>query len=197
MTTNSEFQGYAELVRARLLESMAVKERLSLQATEIARAADILVQAYKSGGRLFLFGNGGSAADAQHIAAELVGRYYLDRPSLPAEALTVNSSSVTAIGNDFRYELVFSRQLEGLSRRGDVALGISTSGNSENVLRGIQTARSKGLHTIGLTGEGGGKLRGLVDCCVCVPSQEVPRIQESHILVGHILCEIIEAELFG
>jgi D-sedoheptulose 7-phosphate isomerase len=195
--SDSNPENYAELVRIRVQESIAVKQRLSQQAGEIAHAGHMLVEAYRAGGRLLLFGNGGSAADAQHIAAEFVGRYYLSRPSLPAEALTVNTSSLTAIANDFGYAEVFARQVEGLARTGDVALGISTSGNSDNVLRGVEMANAKGLQTIGLTGEDGGKLRELVDCCICVPSREVPRIQESHILIGHILCEIVEAELFG
>lgn len=190
-------EAYTEIVRARVQQSIEVKQRLLQQAATIARAGEILVETYRTGGRLFLFGNGGSAADAQHIAAEFVGRYYLNRPSLPAEALTVNSSSLTAIANDFNYSDVFARQLEGLARNGDAVLGISTSGNSDNVLKGIGAAKAKGLKTIGLTGEDGGRLYELVDCCICVPSREVPRIQESHILVGHILCEIVEADLFG
>jgi len=144
-----------------------------------------------------LFGNGGSAADAQHIAAELVGRYYLDRRPLPAEALTVNASSVTAIGNDYDFNQIFSRQVEALGNSEDVAVGISTSGNSVNVIRGVQAAKRKGLITAALTGEGGGSLKGEVDYCICVPSKDTPRIQEAHILIGHILCELVERALFG
>ena len=143
-----------------------------------------------------MFGNGGSAADAQHIAAELVGRFAFDRPALPALALSVNSSCVTAIGNDYGFDRVFSRQLEALARPGDIAIAISTSGNSTNVLHAISTARKIGLKTIGLTGRSGGNLRNAVDYCICVPSNETPRIQECHILVGHIISELVEREIF-
>jgi len=143
-----------------------------------------------------LFGNGGSAADAQHIAAELVGRFAFDRPALPALALSVNSSCVTAIGNDYGFDRVFSRQLEALARPGDIAIGISTGGNSANVLRAMSTARKIGLKTIALTGRSGGNLRNAVDYCICVPSNETPRIQECHILVGHIISELVEREIF-
>jgi D-sedoheptulose 7-phosphate isomerase len=146
---------------------------------------------------LFLFGNGGSAADSQHIAAEFVGRFAFDRPALSALALSVNTSCLTAIGNDYGYDQVFSRQLEALARPGDVAIGISTSGNSPNVLGGIATAKRLGLHTIGWTGCAGGKLKDAADHCICAPSNETPRIQECHILIGHIVAEIVEQEIFG
>ena len=155
------------------------------------------IAALRGGHRLFLFGNGGSAADAQHIASELVGRYKLERGGLPAYALTANTSSLTAIGNDYSFDVVFARQLEALGSSGDVAVGISTSGNSRNVLLAIEAAKNKGLVSVGLTGRGGGQLKGLVDRCICVPSEETPRVQEAHILIGHLLCEMIETELFG
>lgn len=155
-----------------------------------------MAEALRKGNRIFYFGNGGSAADAQHLAAELTGRYVQVRPGLPGIALTVNASAITAIANDFSYELVFARQLQALSNRGDVAVGISTSGDSSNVLKAMQVGRERGLLTIGMTGQGGGKLKGAVDHCICIPSGQTPRIQESLILAGHILCEIIEEDLF-
>ena len=162
----------------------------------VAKVSEILVNALKQGNKALLFGNGGSAADAQHIAAELVGRFALERPALPALALSVNTSCVTAIGNDYGFDQVFSRQIEALARPGDVAIGISTSGNSANVLRAMSTARKIGLYTIALTGRTGGNLRNTVDHCICVPSNEKPRIQECHILIGHIISELVEREMF-
>jgi D-sedoheptulose 7-phosphate isomerase len=162
----------------------------------IAKVSGVLINALQQGKKVLLFGNGGSAADAQHIAAELVGRFAFDRPALPALALSVNSSCVTAIGNDYGYDQVFSRQLEALAHAGDVAIGISTSGNSANVLRAMATAKQMGLHTVGLAGAKGGKLKVFVDDCICVPSNETPRIQECHILIGHIVSELVEQEIF-
>ena len=162
----------------------------------VAKVSEILVSALKQGNKVLLFGNGGSAADAQHIAAELVGRFALDRPALPALALAVNTSCVTAIGNDYGFDQFFSRQLEALARRGDIAIGISTSGNSANVLRAMSTAKKMELHTVALTGRTGGNLRNTVDHCICVPSNETPRIQECHILIGHIISELVERGIF-
>jgi D-sedoheptulose 7-phosphate isomerase len=162
----------------------------------VAKVSEVLVKALKQGNKALLFGNGGSAGDAQHIAAELVGRFAFDRPALPALALSVNTSSVTAIGNDYGFDQVFSRQLEALARAGDVAIGISTSGNSANVLRAMSTARKMGLHTIALTGRTGGKLRNTADHCICIPSDDTPRIQECHTLIGHIISELVEREIF-
>jgi D-sedoheptulose 7-phosphate isomerase len=162
----------------------------------VAKVSEILVKALKQGNKVLLFGNGGSAADAQHIAAELVGRFAFDRPALPALALSVNTSCVTAIGNDYGFDRVFSRQLEALARPGDVAIGISTSGNSPNVVHAMSTAREIGLKTIALTGSSGGNLRNAVDYCICVPSDETPRIQECHILIGHIISALVEREIF-
>jgi len=162
----------------------------------IAKTSEILIDALQKGNKALFFGNGGSAADAQHIAAELVGRFAFDRPALPALALSVNTSCVTAIGNDFGFEQVFSRQLEALARPGDVAIGISTSGNSANVIHALTTAKKIGLHTVCLTGRTGGRLRSEVDHCICAPSTEAPRIQECHILIGHIISEIVERPIF-
>jgi D-sedoheptulose 7-phosphate isomerase len=155
-------------------------------------AADALIAAYRSGHKSLFFGNGGSAADAQHLAAEFLGPYLCERRPLPAAALHVNTSAVTAIANDYGYEHVFSRQLQALAAPGDVAIGISTSGNSFSVIEAITVARQMGLFTIGLTGASGGRLRGLVDVLIAVPSNETPRIQECHILVGHALCDAVE-----
>jgi len=148
------------------------------------------------GNKVLLFGNGGSAADAQHIAAEFVGRFAFDRPALPALALSVNSSSVTAIGNDYGFDYIFARQIEALGRPGDSVIGISTSGNSLNVLRAMSVARQMGLHTIALTGCDGGKLKAEAEYCIGVPSNETPRIQECHIMIGHIMAELVEQAIF-
>lgn len=159
---------------------------------ELTAAADALVAAYLAGHKAIFFGNGGSAADSQHLAAEFLGRYLHEREPLPALALNVNSSAITAIGNDYGYEQVFARQLQALATAGDVAVAISTSGDSPNVVQAIMCARRLGLSTIGLTGRSGGKLRGLVDALIRVPSDATPRIQECHILIGHALCDAVE-----
>jgi D-sedoheptulose 7-phosphate isomerase len=179
--------------------SLAVKQRLlasSEVVSTIAAVCEIATRSLDAGGKLVLFGNGGSAADAQHIAAELVGRFAFDRPALPALALSVNTSCVTAIGNDYGFDQVFARQIEALGKPGDVAIGISTSGNSPNVVLGLSAARKMGLHAVGLTNETGGKLKGVADHCICAPSNETPRIQECHILIGHIIAELVEQALF-
>jgi D-sedoheptulose 7-phosphate isomerase len=184
----------------KLIEASIATKQSLLSSSDVvltvAKVSEILVNALKQGNKVLLFGNGGSAADAQHIAAELVGRFSFERPALPALALSVNTSCVTAIGNDYGFDRVFSRQLEALARRGDIAIGISTSGNSANVLRAMSTAKEIGLHTIALTGRTGGNLRNTVDHCICVPSNETPRIQECHILIGHIISELVEREIF-
>ncbi len=162
--------------------------------TDVAKAC---VDVYKKGKKTLLAGNGGSAADAQHIAAELVGRYGFDRPSIPSLALTTDTSNLTAIGNDYGYDQVFSRQLEGMGVEGDLFIGISTSGNSQNVINAFESARKKGITTVALVGRDGGKMAQMADYAIIVPSSSTPRIQESHILIGHIICDIIEKELFG
>jgi D-sedoheptulose 7-phosphate isomerase len=179
--------------------SIAVKEKLLHDGevvSMIAKVSELAVSALKQGNKVILFGNGGSAADAQHIAAEFVGRFAFDRPALPALALSVNTSCVTAIGNDYGFDLVFSRQIEALGRPGDVAIGISTSGNSPNVLRALLVAKKMGMHTVGLTSCTGGKLKDAVDYCVRAPSNETPRIQECHILIGHVISELVEQTIF-
>ena len=155
------------------------------------------VALYKTDKKTILAGNGGSAADAQHIAAELVGRYGFDRPSIPSLALTTDTSNLTAIGNDYGYDQVFSRQLEGMGQEGDIFIGISTSGNSVNIIKAFESAKKKGITTVAFTGRDGGEMAKMADVALIVPSHATPRIQESHILIGHILCDIIEKEIFG
>src|SRR6266436_5716415 len=198
MTNNNNVDFEVE-VRRSIQASMAVLELLLAQ-TEvlslIAKTSSLLVDAFRRGNKVLLFGNGGSAADAQHIAAEFVGRFAFDRPALPALALNANSSAVTAIANDHGFDRVFSRQIEALARAGDVAVGISTSGQSSNVIQALATAKQMRLHTIGLTGFSGKGLKDAVDYCICVPSTETPRIQECHILIGHIIAELVEQTIF-
>jgi D-sedoheptulose 7-phosphate isomerase len=190
---------FEQRVSRSIQASIAVKQLLLGNAelvSIIAKVSERLVDTMAKGNKVLLFGNGGSAADAQHIAAEFIGRFAFDRPALPALALAVNASCVTAIGNDYGFELVFSRQIEALARPGDLAIGISTSGNSSNVLHGLSAARNMGLCTVALTGCGGGKLKNVVDHCICAPSNETPRIQECHILIGHIISELVEETIF-
>jgi len=155
-----------------------------------------IVACYQNGGKILLCGNGGSAADAQHIAAELSGRFYFDRPSLPAEAIHVNSSYMTAVANDYTYEQVYARYISGAGNKGDILIGISTSGNSANIIHAFTAAKEKGMITVGLTGSTGGKMKDNVDFLITVPSDDTPRIQEAHILVGHIICELVESAMF-
>jgi D-sedoheptulose 7-phosphate isomerase len=183
---------YAAHIAREIQESISVKTELGRIAKQIADAATAIVNCLRAGGKLIVFGNGGSATDAQHMVAELVGRYAVKRQALAAIALTTNSSSLTAIANDFGFEEIFARQLEALAKPQDAVLAISTSGNSPNVLRALETAKTLGLNKIGLTGNDGGKLRDLVDISVIVPSTSTPRIQEAHTLIIHILCGIVE-----
>lgn len=163
----------------------------------IDKAAKTIIETYKQGGRVYFCGNGGSAADAQHLSAELSGRFYFDRKPLAAEALHVNTSYMTAVANDYSFELVFAREVEAFCKKGDVLVGISTSGNSKNVIRAFETAKAKGVTTIAMTGKGGGNMASLSDILIAIPSNDTPRIQESHIMAGHIICQIVEEELFG
>jgi D-sedoheptulose 7-phosphate isomerase len=174
-------------------ESIAVKAELARVAgREIAESADAIIACLRSGGKVIAFGNGGSATDAQHFVAELVGRYKVDREALAAVALTVNSSSLTAIANDYGFSEVFARQLAAIGKPGDVVLAISTSGNSPNILRALETAKHLGIRRIGLSGQSGGKMHSEVDICIAAPSASTPRIQECHALIIHILCGIVE-----
>ena len=164
---------------------------------KIQEVSQKCVELYKGSNKTILAGNGGSAADAQHIAAELVGRYGFDRPSIPSLALTTDTSNLTAIGNDYGYDKVFSRQLEGMGQDGDIFIGISTSGNSQNLINAFEVAKEKNILTVALVGKDGGEMAKMADIALVVPSNSTPRIQESHILIGHIICDIIEKEIFG
>jgi D-sedoheptulose 7-phosphate isomerase len=185
------------LVEQLLAESVAVKQDLILyQADRIVKIAEITLQALQRGNQILLCGNGGSAADAQHIAAEFVNRFLYDRPALPALALTTDTSILTAIGNDSDFSHLFARQVETLGKAGDLLYAISTSGNSPNVVLAVEAARKRGIETIGFTGGEGGRLAPLCDYALIVPSRSTPRIQEAHITVGHIICQIVEERLF-
>jgi len=188
-----------DIVQA-IQESIRVKQRLvenrELLST-ISKVSQEIIQAFKNDKKVLLCGNGGSAADAQHIAAELAGKFYFERDPLFAEALHVNTSYLTAVANDCSYDEVFSRLVRAKGRKGDILIGISTSGNSKNVIRAIEAANSAGMITIGMTGESGGEMKDSCKYLISVPSRETPRIQEAHIMIGHIICAIVERELFG
>ena len=185
-------------IAKRLEESAQIKAIIARSMIdEIECMVNLIVMAYKAGGKVVLCGNGGSAADAQHIAGELVGQFMLKRQAFPAIALTTNTSILTAVANDYGYEAVFSRQIEALVTEKDVVVAISTSGNSPSVVEAIEMAKAKGAKTIGLTGGNGGKLAKVADLVLTVPSDATPRIQEAHITIGHIVCELVERELSG
>lgn len=186
-----------EIIRQHIHESLRLGEYLRDEcARPIATIAEVITHAYQNQHKVLLFGNGGSAADAQHIAAELVGKYLKDRKPLAAIALTTNTSVLTAVSNDYGFERVFARQLEAIGAPGDVAIGISTSGKSRNVLLALEAARTKRLVTVALTGMDGGRIREFADVCICIPSNNIPCIQEAHIVIGHAVCEIVELSLF-
>jgi D-sedoheptulose 7-phosphate isomerase len=165
--------------------------------SSIEKVIDVIVTAFRNGNRVYFCGNGGSAADAQHLAAEFSGRFYTDRKALPAEALHCNTSYLTAVANDYGYDVVYSRMIEGIGQAGDVLIGLSTSGNSTNILNAFDKAREKKMTTIGFTGAGGGKMKTSSDYLLNIPSTDTPRIQESHIMVGHIICQLVEAIYFS
>ena len=180
-------------------QSIAVKQNLLDQSdlmSTIEAVVTELVITFRAGNRVYFCGNGGSAADAQHLAAEFSGRFYKDRLALPAEALHCNTSYLTAVANDYGYEHVYARLIEGIGQAGDVLIGLSTSGNSVNIIEALQKAKRKGMITIGFTGEGGGAMKEECDFLISVPSKDTPRIQESHIMLGHIICELVESEYF-
>ena len=184
---------FSDRIKGIIESSISTKRSLlDTQSGEIEQAASAIISAVKKGGKLIVFGNGGSAADSQHIVAELVGRFQKERMAIPAIALTTNTSSLTAISNDYGYDVSFSRQLEALAKKGDVVLGISTSGNAKNVIEAAKKAKGLGLTVIGLTGGRGGRIARIADINIAVPSDVTARIQESHILIGHILCELVE-----
>lgn len=186
------------LIATIFAESIAAKERfLQENIGALEKAIDLIVCAFRDGKKLLLCGNGGSAADAQHIAAEFVNRYLIERPPLPALALTTDTSTLTSIANDYGPKEIFAKQIQALGKAGDVMLAISTSGNSPNILRALEVCRDFSIHTIGLTGGAGGKMAALVDHLLCVSATSVtPRIQETHILVGHVICEMVDQKLF-
>lgn len=163
----------------------------------IAQSVEMIADAFTQGRRVYFCGNGGSAADAQHLAAEFSGRFYTDRKALPAEALHCNTSYLTAVGNDYSFDVIYSRLIDGIGQAGDVLIGLSTSGNSRNIIKAFETAKEKGIHTIGFTGQTGGGLKAVSDLQINIPSTDTPRIQESHILAGHIICQLVEEKVFG
>jgi D-sedoheptulose 7-phosphate isomerase len=178
-------------------ESNQVKEAfLNENLSKLVRVVDVVTAALKGGKKVLLFGNGGSAADAQHIAAEFVNRFQIERPPLPAIALTTDTSIITSIANDYDFSEVFEKQIRAVGQAGDIAWGFSTSGSSPNVLKALETAKKMGMFTVGLTGKDGGRVAGIVDVALNVPSGSVPRIQETHITVGHVICEMVDFRLF-
>ena len=180
--------------------SISVKEQIisdGVMAHILEEVIQIITNTFQNGGAVYFCGNGGSAADAQHLAAEFSGRFYKDRKALPSEALHCNTSYLTAVANDYSYDVIYSRLIEGIARKGDVLIGLSTSGNSGNILKAFEMANSMGVITIGMTGAGGGKMKAISNYLIEVPSNTTPRIQESHILIGHIICELVEKNIFG
>ena len=180
-----------------LNENITVKEGIKNLAPQIKQISEEIIKAYRNNKKVVLFGNGGSAADAQHIAAEFVGKFYKNRDSLPSLAFHTNTSSVTAIANDFGYDLIFERQVSAFVEEGDIVIGISTSGNSPNVVKGLEKAKEKGAITVGMTGQKENIIEKLTHYCLKIPSTDTPRIQEGHITVGHIICYLVEKELFN
>jgi D-sedoheptulose 7-phosphate isomerase len=189
-----------EKIKSLISASIDVKKQVladeNLQQT-IATTIDVITTAFQNGNKVLFCGNGGSAADAQHLAAEFSGRFYKDRKALPSEALHCNTSYLTAVANDYSYDVIYSRLVEGICVEGDVLVGLSTSGNSKNILNAFAAAKEKKVITIGFTGASGGKMKDACDYLINVPSNDTPRIQESHILIGHIICELVEAKIFG
>ncbi len=190
----------SEKIKGLIQDSISVKEKLLNDANllqTIETVVDVISDAFAAGNKVLFCGNGGSAADAQHLAAEFSGRFYKDRKALPAEALHCNTSYLTAVANDYSYDVIYARLLDGIGVKGDVILGFSTSGNSVNIIKAFEVARERGIVTIGLTGATGGNMKPLCDYLFNVPSTTTPRIQESHILLGHIICELVEEKVFG
>jgi D-sedoheptulose 7-phosphate isomerase len=180
--------------------SISVKQQLltdDAMQQKIAEAVDAISNAFNNGNKVLFCGNGGSAADAQHLAAEFSGRFYTDRKALPAEALHCNTSYITAVANDYSYDVIYSRMVDGIGNAGDVIVGLSTSGNSGNIIKAFEKAREKKMITVGFTGATGGKMKELCDYLFNMPSTDTPRIQESHIMIGHIICELVEKKIFG
>jgi len=189
-----------EQVKNIIQSSIDVKQQILENEELLAATIDIankIVEALQTGNRIYFCGNGGSAADAQHLAAEFSGRFYTDRKALPAEALHCNTSYLTAVANDYSYEVVYARLIEGIANAGDVLIGLSTSGNSANIVRAFEVAKNKGILTVGFTGITGGVMKAISDYLINVPSADTPRIQESHIMIGHIICQLVEEKFFA
>lgn len=186
-------------IKKRLKESIEVKQQIindNELLLEIEKTARLIIEQIKTGNTIYFCGNGGSAADAQHLSAELSGRFYFDRAPLASEALHCNTSFLTAVANDYSFDIIYARLLSGIGRKGDILIGLSTSGNSMNIIKAFEKAKEMGIQTIALTGATGGKMKNIADITIRVPSTDTPRIQESHITIGHIICEIIEDTLF-
>ena len=189
-----------EKIKNIIQSSIDVKQQV-LQSQEllttVSKVVEVVTTSLKNGGRIYFCGNGGSAADAQHLAAEFSGRFYTDRKALPAEALHCNTSYLTAVGNDYGFDLVYSRLIDGIGNKGDVLIGLSTSGNSANIVKAFEVAKQKGVITVGFTGAAGGTMKSLSDHLINIPSKDTPRIQESHIMIGHIICQLVEENYFS
>ena len=189
-----------DLIRRNISDSITVKQELLQNdaiIVDITKVADLIVEAFNNGNKLLFCGNGGSAADAQHLAAEFSGRYYLNRPPLHAEALHTDTSFMTAVSNDFSFDEVYARLIQGIGKQGDILIGMSTSGNSKNVIKALEEAKKKNLITIGFTGKANGNMKPYCDYLINIPSDDTPRIQECHLMLGHAICELVEKELFS
>ncbi len=193
-----EYRIMKEMIIKELDENINTTKSLSKNLSDtIVNVSKIIIDCYRNGGKIILIGNGGSAADAQHIAAEFVGKFKLERKSLPAIALTTNTSILTALSNDYGYETIFSRQLDSLAKDKDILIAITTSGNSSNILKAVENAKLRNIKVVGMTGKNGGKLKDMADITIRIPSDNTPRIQEAHITIGHIICGLVENALFG
>jgi len=188
------------MIKQRIQASIDVKQEIlndDSLVSRIEQAVEMVTECFRTGNKVFFCGNGGSAADAQHLAAEFSGRFYIDRGVLPAEALHCNTSYLTAVANDYSFDIIYARLISGIAKKGDIVIGLSTSGNSKNVVQAFEKARELGVYTIGFTGESGGVMKELSNILLNVPSSDTPRIQESHILIGHIICEFVESAIFS
>jgi D-sedoheptulose 7-phosphate isomerase len=188
-------ENISNIIKASIDVKKQILENTELLTT-VEKVVDVIVNTFKNGNRVYFCGNGGSAADAQHLAAEFSGRFYTDRKALPAEALHCNTSYLTAVANDYSYDVVYSRMIDGIGQAGDILIGLSTSGNSGNIIKAFETAKEKKIITVGFTGLSGGLMKSLSDYIINIPSTDTPRIQESHIMVGHIICQLVEEKLF-
>ena len=184
-----------KIIQSSIATKQVVLQNEELIAT-IEKVVEVIVSAFQNGRRVYFCGNGGSAADAQHLAAEFSGRFYTDRKALPAEALHCNTSYLTAVANDYSFDVIYSRMIDGIGQEGDVLVGLSTSGNSKNIIKAFEKAREKKIITVGFTGESGGEMKSLSDFLINIPSTDTPRIQESHIMAGHIICQLVEEKYF-